>query len=99
MKDKGEYMTKAQLKKKRAAEARRAELIANGTIKPGDVDDDEDEQPKTSVIKNTRKKNKNKAQADETEKQPEQDEADDAVNTSEAAPVDSAADKTEAKKA
>lgn len=55
------------MKKKKAAEARRAELIANGTIRPGDEEGDE-EGPKTSVIKNNKRKNKNKNQGTDAEK-------------------------------
>ena len=55
------------MKKKKAAEARRAELIANGTIRPGDDEGDE-EGPKTSMIKNNKRKNKNKNQGNDAEK-------------------------------
>ena len=68
MKDEGTYLTKAQLKKKKIMEARRAEMIANGTIKAEDLDDDEDGKPKKSaVVKNQKKKEKKQTQDDEVE--------------------------------
>lgn len=42
LKDKGEYLTKKQRKKKQEMEAKRRELIANGTIKPEDIDENEE---------------------------------------------------------
>lgn len=48
LKDKGEYLTKAQRKKKAAMDAKRAEMIANGTIKADDVESDDDDKPKKS---------------------------------------------------
>lgn len=48
LKDKGEYLTKAQRKKKAALDAKRAEMIANGTIKADDVESDDDDKPKKS---------------------------------------------------
>lgn len=61
MKDKGEYLTKAQRKKKAAMEAKRAELIANGTIKADDAESDDDGPKKSQVVKNKKNKNKNQA--------------------------------------
>ena len=43
MKAEGKWLTPAQLKKKRAQEAKRAELIAQGIIKEGE-DEEADEQ-------------------------------------------------------
>ena len=68
MKDEGTYLTKAQLKKKKIMEARRAEMIANGTIKAEDLEEDEDGKPKKSaVVKNQKKKDKKQTQDDEVE--------------------------------
>lgn len=49
LKDKGEYLTKAQRKKKAAMDAKRAEMIANGTIKADDVESDDDDKPKKEL--------------------------------------------------
>lgn len=41
LKDEGKWLTPAQLKKKRALEAKRAELIAQGIIKEGEDEEDD----------------------------------------------------------
>ena len=56
MKDEGTYLTKAQLKKKKIMEARRAEMIANGTIKAEDLDDDEDGNQRRVQLSRIKKK-------------------------------------------
>jgi len=50
-------MSKKELAKKRAADAKRAELIAQGILKPEDAEQEEDA-PKTSMIKKDKKKKK-----------------------------------------
>lgn len=41
LKDEGKWLTPAQLKKKRALEAKRADLIAQGIIKEGEDEEDD----------------------------------------------------------
>jgi|TARA_B110001450_G_C17166869_1_gene297639 acetyl-CoA carboxylase carboxyltransferase component len=41
LKDEGKWLTPAQLKKKRALEAKRADLIARGIIKEGEDEEDD----------------------------------------------------------
>lgn len=60
MVDEGKWLSKAELKKKQARDAKRAELIAAGRIRPEDLsdDDDEDSKPKTNMVKRDKKKSK-----------------------------------------
>lgn len=41
MKEQGQWLSKKQLKKKKEMEAKRKALIADGTIKPEDIDDND----------------------------------------------------------
>lgn len=59
MKDEGKWLTPAQLKKKRAQEAKRAELIAQGIIKEGE-DEEDDGQANKKQSNMTKKKKKEK---------------------------------------
>ena len=66
MKDAGKYLTKAELKKKKAMDAKRADLIAAGVIQAEDAAEDEAEGKKaSSVLK--RPKNKDKKHAKQTD--------------------------------
>ena len=55
MKDEGKWLSKAELKKKRQRDEKRADLIARGIIKEGE-DEEEDDQPKkqSNMIKRKR---------------------------------------------
>lgn len=58
LKDEGKWLTPAQLKKKRAEDAKRADLIARGIIKEGEDEEEDDGKKKSNMVK--RNKNKDK---------------------------------------
>lgn len=58
MKDEGKWLTPAQLKKKRAEDEKRADLIARGIIKEGEDEEEDDGKKKSNMVK--RNKNKDK---------------------------------------
>ena len=58
-------MTKRQLAEHKLRQQKRAQMIADGIIRPEDISDDEggdDDKKKSHVIKKDRKKNKKKDQ-------------------------------------
>ena len=73
----GTYMTKRQLAEHKLRQQKRAQLIADGVIKPEDVSDGEDEEDnkkKSHAIKKDRKKNKKNIQQNKEEDQTGQNE-------------------------
>lgn len=63
LKDEGKWLTPAQLKKKRAEDAKRADLIARGIIKEGEDEEEDDGKKKSNMVKrNKNKEKRNKPQ-------------------------------------
>ena len=82
LKDKGQWMTKKELAKKKAQDLKRAELIAQGIV--FDDEDDEDDKPKkkSQVVKRSKGKKPEHVQKNEDQEAKDEKEEDEQIDSS-----------------